>query len=118
MHTIAVIRFSSMSRIQPSSRKISGSVSSWRHDAIQAGRVDAKRNSDRITNLGFRTPHFHWSLMQVPPRGRMKWSVRLMRKAGRRIPRKTLINETGLICTIPMHSCTYGHQEPYTAVEC
>jgi len=33
MHTIAVIRFSSMSRIQPSSRKISGSVSSWRHDA-------------------------------------------------------------------------------------
>ena len=36
-----------------------------------------------------------------------------MRKAGRRIPWKILINEPGLIGTIRTHSCTYGDQEPY-----
>ena len=44
----------------------------------------------------------------------MKWRVRLMRKAGRRIPWKVLINEPGLIGTIRTHSCTYGDQEPYS----
>jgi len=44
----------------------------------------------------------------------MKWRVRLMRKAGRRIPWKALINEPGLIGTIRTHSCTYGDQEPYS----
>jgi hypothetical protein len=43
----------------------------------------------------------------------MEWRVRLMRKAGRRIPWKTLINELGLMGTIRTHSCTYGDQEPY-----
>jgi hypothetical protein len=36
-----------------------------------------------------------------------------MRKAGRRIPWKFLINEPGLIGTIRTHSCTYGDQMPY-----
>jgi len=44
----------------------------------------------------------------------MKWRVRLMRKAGRRIPWKILINEPGLVGTIRTHSCTYGDQEPYS----
>jgi len=44
----------------------------------------------------------------------MKWRVRFMRKTGRRIPWKILINEPGLIGTIRTHSCTYGDQEPYS----
>ena len=36
-----------------------------------------------------------------------------MRKAGRHIPWKILINEPGLVGTIRTHSCTYGDQEPY-----
>jgi hypothetical protein len=36
-----------------------------------------------------------------------------MRKAGRRISWKILINEPGLIGSIRTHSCTYGGQEPY-----
>ena len=36
-----------------------------------------------------------------------------MRKAGRRIPWKIVINELGLVGTIRTHSCTYGDQEPY-----
>ena len=36
-----------------------------------------------------------------------------MRKAGRRIPWKNVINEPGLIGTIRTHSCTYGDKEPY-----
>ena len=43
----------------------------------------------------------------------MKWRVRLMRKAGRRIPWKVLINEPGLVGMIRTHSCTYGDHEPY-----
>ena len=39
--------------------------------------------------------------------------MRFMRKAGRRIPWKVLINEPGLVGTIRTHSCTYGDQEPY-----
>ena len=37
-----------------------------------------------------------------------------MRKAGRRIPWKILINEPGQVGTIRTHSCTYGDQEPYS----
>jgi len=37
-----------------------------------------------------------------------------MRKAGRLIPWRALINEPGLIGTIRTHSCTYGNQEPYS----
>jgi len=36
-----------------------------------------------------------------------------MRRAGRRIPWKTLIDELGLVGTIRTHSSTYGDQEPY-----
>ena len=36
-----------------------------------------------------------------------------MRKAGRRIPWKILINKPGLVGTFRTHSCTYGDQEPY-----
>jgi len=36
-----------------------------------------------------------------------------MRKAGRRIPWKIVINELWLVGTIRTHSCTYGDQEPY-----
>ena len=36
-----------------------------------------------------------------------------MRKAGRRIPWKTLINQPGLIGTIRTHSCSYGSQGPF-----
>jgi hypothetical protein len=36
-----------------------------------------------------------------------------MRKAGRRIPWKILINEPGLIGAIRTHSCTYGSQGPF-----
>ena len=43
----------------------------------------------------------------------MKWRVRLMRKAGRRIPWQILVNEPGLIGTIRTHSCNYGSQGPY-----
>ena len=42
----------------------------------------------------------------------MKWRVRLMRKAGRRIPWKILINEPGLIGTIRTHVCNYGNRGP------
>jgi len=38
--------------------------------------------------------------------------VRLMRKAGRRIPWKILINEPGLVGTIGTHLYTYGDQVP------
>lgn len=44
----------------------------------------------------------------------MKWRVKLMRKAGRRIPWKILINEPGQIGTIGTHWCTYGGQVPYS----
>jgi len=44
----------------------------------------------------------------------MKWRVRLMRRAGRRIPWKILINEPVLIRTILTQSCTYGEHEPST----
>ena len=44
----------------------------------------------------------------------MKWRVRLMRKAGRRIPWKILINEPGLIGTIRTHSNRHPNQRPYT----
>ena len=37
-----------------------------------------------------------------------------MRKAGRRIPWKALINEPGTVGTIRTHSCSYGSQGPYT----
>ena len=36
-----------------------------------------------------------------------------MRKAGRRIPWKILINEPGLVGTIGTHICNYGGQGPY-----
>ena len=44
----------------------------------------------------------------------MKWRVRLMRKAGRRIPWKILINEPGMVGTIRTHDRTYRDQERYT----
>jgi hypothetical protein len=37
-----------------------------------------------------------------------------MRKGGRRIPWKVLINEPGLVGTIRTHSYTFGDQEPYS----
>ena len=40
----------------------------------------------------------------------MKWRLRLMRKAGRRIPWKILINELELVGTIRTRSCNYGGQ--------
>jgi len=43
----------------------------------------------------------------------MKWRVRLMRKAGRRILWKILINEPGLIGTLRTHVWNYGNQGPY-----
>ena len=44
----------------------------------------------------------------------MKWRVRVMRKAGRCIPWKVLINKPGLVGMIRTHSCTYGDQTPYS----
>jgi hypothetical protein len=44
----------------------------------------------------------------------MKWRVRLMRKAGRRIPWKIVINDPGHVGTIRTQVCTYGSQEPYS----
>ncbi|MDB5821386.1 MAG: hypothetical protein JWR21_90 [Herminiimonas sp.] len=43
----------------------------------------------------------------------MKWRVKLMRKAGRRIPWKVLINERGMIGSITTHYCEYADQERY-----
>ena len=43
----------------------------------------------------------------------MKWRVRLMRKAGRRIPWKILVNEPGMVGTIRTHYCSYRDQERY-----
>jgi hypothetical protein len=43
----------------------------------------------------------------------MKWRVRLMRQAGRRIPWKILINEPALIGTIRTQVCNYGSQGPF-----
>jgi len=43
---------------------------------------------------------------------RNEMRVRLMRKAGRRGPWKTLINKSGLIGTIRTHLCNYGSQGP------
>ena len=43
----------------------------------------------------------------------MKWRVRLMRKAGRRIPWKILINEPGLVGTVRTHVCNYGNRGPF-----
>ena len=43
----------------------------------------------------------------------LKRRVRFLRKPGRRIPGKILVNERGE-GTIRTHSCNYGDQEPYS----
>ena len=43
----------------------------------------------------------------------MNWRVRLMGRAGRRIPWKKLENEPGIVGTIRTHYCVYSNQQPY-----
>lgn len=47
----------------------------------------------------------------------MKWRVRLMRKAGRRIPWKLLINDPGSMGQIRTSYCTYPGKAPYKVAE-
>jgi hypothetical protein len=43
----------------------------------------------------------------------MKWRVRLLRKAGRRIPWKSLVHDPGQVGTIRTQVCSYGSQGPF-----